>query len=89
MGKNEILQQWLDKGNEDLRATEYLSSMHHFFRTLRPSSSGSFPPASIVIKLNVVGVGIHRETSSTYSGLVELVLNAILYVPGLFVLILT
>ena len=25
----EILQQWLDKGNEDLRSAEYLSTMHH------------------------------------------------------------
>ena len=29
MGKAEILQQWLDKANDDLRAAEYLSSMHH------------------------------------------------------------
>jgi len=29
MGKNEILQQWLDKGNDDLRSAEYLSTMHH------------------------------------------------------------
>ena len=29
MGKNEILQQWIDKGNEDLRSAEYLSTMHH------------------------------------------------------------
>src|SRR5215470_4491137 len=29
MGKNEILQQWLDKANDDLRSAEYLSTMHH------------------------------------------------------------
>jgi len=29
MGKTEILQQWLEKGNDDLRAAEYLSTMHH------------------------------------------------------------
>jgi len=29
MGKTEILQQWLDKGKDDLRAAEYLSTMHH------------------------------------------------------------
>ena len=29
MGKAEILQQWLDKGKDDLRAAEYLSTMHH------------------------------------------------------------
>ncbi|MCL2804778.1 MAG: HEPN domain-containing protein [Treponema sp.] len=29
MGKSEILQQWLDKGNDDLRSAEYLSTMHH------------------------------------------------------------
>ena len=28
MGKNEILQQWLEKGNDDLRSAEYLSTMH-------------------------------------------------------------
>jgi len=26
---NELLQQWLDKGNDDLRSAEYLSTMHH------------------------------------------------------------
>ena len=29
MGKNEILRQWLDKANNDLRSAEYLSTMHH------------------------------------------------------------
>jgi HEPN domain-containing protein len=29
MGSNEILQQWLNKGNDDLRSAEYLSTMHH------------------------------------------------------------
>jgi len=29
MGKTEILQQWLDKGRDDLRVAEYLSKMHH------------------------------------------------------------
>ena len=29
MGKSEILQQWIDKGNDDLRSAEYLSTMHH------------------------------------------------------------
>ena len=29
MAENELLQQWLDKGNEDLRSAEYLSTMHH------------------------------------------------------------
>ncbi|WP_461255592.1 HEPN domain-containing protein [Treponema sp. R80B11-R83G3] len=29
MGKTEILQQWLDKGKDDLRAAEYLSTMHN------------------------------------------------------------
>ena len=29
MGKAEILQQWLDKGKDDLRVAEYLSTMHH------------------------------------------------------------
>jgi len=29
MGKKEILQQWLDKGNDDLRSAEYLSTMHN------------------------------------------------------------
>ena len=29
MADNELLQQWLDKGNEDLRSAEYLSTMHH------------------------------------------------------------
>ena len=29
MGKSEILQQWLDKSNDDLRSAEYLSTMHH------------------------------------------------------------
>jgi HEPN domain-containing protein len=29
MGKAEILQQWLNKANDDLRAAEYLSTMHH------------------------------------------------------------
>ena len=29
MGKAEILKQWLDKGNEELRSAEYLSTMHH------------------------------------------------------------
>ena len=27
--KEEILQQWLDRGKNDLRAAEYLSTMHH------------------------------------------------------------
>jgi HEPN domain-containing protein len=29
MGKTEILQQWLDKGKDDLRSAEFLSTMHH------------------------------------------------------------
>ena len=29
MADDELLQQWLDKGNEDLRSAEYLSTMHH------------------------------------------------------------
>ena len=29
MGKADILQQWLDKANDDLRVAEYLSTMHH------------------------------------------------------------
>jgi len=29
MGKAEILQQWLDKASDDLRAAEYLATMHH------------------------------------------------------------
>ncbi len=29
MGKEKILQQWLDKGNDDLRSAEYLSTMHN------------------------------------------------------------
>ena len=29
MGKQEVLQQWLDKGKNDLRSAEYLSTMHH------------------------------------------------------------
>ena len=29
MGKAEILQQWLDKGKDDLRSAEYLSTMRH------------------------------------------------------------
>jgi len=29
MAENELLQQWLDKGNDDLRAAEYLSTMHY------------------------------------------------------------
>ena len=29
MGKKEILQQWLDKGNEELKSAEYLSTMRH------------------------------------------------------------
>ena len=29
MGKTEILIQWLDKGKDDLRAAEYLSTMHY------------------------------------------------------------
>ena len=27
--KKEILQQWLDKGDEELKSAEYLSTMHH------------------------------------------------------------
>jgi len=27
--KEELLQQWLDKGKDELRAAEYLSTMHH------------------------------------------------------------
>ena len=27
--KEEMLQQWLDKGKDDLRSAEYLSTMHH------------------------------------------------------------
>ena len=29
MGKEAILQQWLDKANDDLRSADYLSTMHH------------------------------------------------------------
>ncbi|MDR0472955.1 MAG: HEPN domain-containing protein [Treponema sp.] len=29
MDSNEILQQWLHKGNDDLRSAEYLSTMHY------------------------------------------------------------
>jgi HEPN domain-containing protein len=29
MGRTEILQEWLDKGKDDLRVAEYLSTMHH------------------------------------------------------------
>jgi HEPN domain-containing protein len=29
MVDNELLQQWLDKSNDDLRSAEYLSTMHH------------------------------------------------------------
>jgi HEPN domain-containing protein len=29
MGKQEILQQWFDKGKDDLRSAEYLSTMHY------------------------------------------------------------
>ena len=29
MGKNEFLQQWIDKGNDDLRSAEYLSTMQY------------------------------------------------------------
>jgi len=29
MDKQEILQQWLDKGKDGLRSAEYLSTMHH------------------------------------------------------------
>jgi len=29
MDKTEILRQWLDKGNDDLRSAEYLSTMRH------------------------------------------------------------
>jgi HEPN domain-containing protein len=29
MGKMDILQQWLDKGNDDLRSADYLSTMHY------------------------------------------------------------
>ena len=29
MADNELLQQWLDKGNNDLRSAEYLSTMQH------------------------------------------------------------
>jgi HEPN domain-containing protein len=29
MAKPEMLQQWLDKGKDDLRSAEYLSTMHH------------------------------------------------------------
>jgi HEPN domain-containing protein len=29
MGKEKILQQWLDKGKDDLRSAEYLSTMHN------------------------------------------------------------
>ena len=29
MADNELLQQWLGKGNDDLRSAEYLSTMHH------------------------------------------------------------
>ena len=29
MGKSELLQQWMDKGNDDLRSAEFLSTMHY------------------------------------------------------------
>jgi HEPN domain-containing protein len=29
MGKTEILRQWLEKGKDDLRSAEYLSTMHY------------------------------------------------------------
>ena len=29
MAKPEMLQQWIDKGKDDLRSAEYLSTMHH------------------------------------------------------------
>ena len=29
MVENELLHQWLDKGNDDLRSAEYLSTMHY------------------------------------------------------------
>ena len=29
MGKAEILQQWLEKGKNELRSAEHLSDMHH------------------------------------------------------------
>jgi len=29
MADNELLQEWLDKGNDDLRSAEYLSTMQH------------------------------------------------------------
>ena len=29
MENNDLLQQWLDKGNDDLRSAEYLSTMRH------------------------------------------------------------
>jgi HEPN domain-containing protein len=29
MGKKEILQQWLDKGKEELSSAEYLATMNH------------------------------------------------------------
>jgi len=29
MADNDLLQQWLDKGNDDLRSAEYLSTMHY------------------------------------------------------------
>jgi len=29
MADNELLQEWLNKGNDDLRSAEYLSTMHH------------------------------------------------------------
>jgi len=35
MGKAEILQQWFDKGKDDLRSAEYLSTMRHPTMNLR------------------------------------------------------
>ena len=29
MGKDEMLEKWLQKGHDDLRSAEYLSTMHH------------------------------------------------------------
>ena len=29
MGKDDLLWQWLDKGNNELRSAEYLATMHH------------------------------------------------------------
>jgi HEPN domain-containing protein len=29
MGKDDLLRQWLDKGNNELRSAEYLATMHH------------------------------------------------------------